>query len=161
MSGISSFGLGAQSESLDGVSQNNRWCPLVFGGRLECSVDLDRIVSAASQMFDLAVAQMFHQFQQIGMATEEVLADVIARFDAVLLELAIDHFTQRLHQDSRFILFEQRVPVASPDELDDVPARAAEDPFQFLDDLAIASNWTVKSLQVAVYNPGQVVEVFT
>jgi len=47
-----------------------------------------------------------------------------------------------------------------PYDLDHVPARAAEDPLEFLDDLAVATHWAVESLQVAVDDEDQVVETF-
>src|SRR5690606_20988286 len=52
------------------------------------------------------------------------------------------------------------VPVAAPDELDDVPAGAAEDAFEFLDDLAIAADRSVEALAIAVDDPGEVIEFF-
>ena len=44
--------------------------------------------------------------------------------------------------------------------LDHVPAGAAEDRFQFLNDLAVAAHRTVETLQVAVDDEDQVVEPF-
>ena len=55
---------------------------------------------------------------------------------------------------------QQRIPVAAPDHLDDVPAGAAEDRLELLDDLAVAAHRTVETLQVAVDDEDQVVELF-
>jgi hypothetical protein len=57
-------------------------------------------------------------------------------------------------------LLEQRIPVVAPDHLDHVPAGAAEEPFELLDDLAVAANRTVEPLQVAVDDEDQIVELF-
>jgi hypothetical protein len=46
-----------------------------------------------------------------------------------------------------------------PRSLDDVPAGAAEDAFEFLDDLAVAAHRAVEALQVAVDDEDQVVEL--
>ena len=54
---------------------------------------------------------------------------------------------------------EEVVPPAAPDDLDDVPARAAEDRLELLDDLAVAAHRTVEPLQVAVDDEDQVVEL--
>src|SRR5262249_57421169 len=54
---------------------------------------------------------------------------------------------------------QQRVPVAAPDDLDAVPAGAAEDRLQLLNDLAVATHWAVEALQVAVDDKDQVVEL--
>src|SRR6185436_12144200 len=50
--------------------------------------------------------------------------------------------------------------VGAPDDLDDVPACAAENAFQFLDDLTVAAHWAVEPLEIAVHDPDEVVEVF-
>ena len=52
----------------------------------------------------------------------------------------------------------RRIPIAAPDHFDDVPSGAAEDRFQFLDDLAVAAHRAVEALQVAVDDENQVVE---
>src|SRR4051812_40487752 len=54
---------------------------------------------------------------------------------------------------------EQRVPAPAPDDLDDVPARAAEHGLELLDDLAVAADRAVEALQVAVDDEDQVVEL--
>jgi hypothetical protein len=69
-------------------------------------------------------------------------------------------FLHPLQQNARLVLGEQRVPRRAPYDLDHVPARAAEDPLEFLDDLAVATHWAVESLQVAVDDEDQVVETF-
>jgi len=54
---------------------------------------------------------------------------------------------------------EELVPATAPDHLDDVPAGAAEVAFQLLDDLAVAAHWAVQTLQVAVDDEGEVVQL--
>src|ERR1019366_282763 len=54
---------------------------------------------------------------------------------------------------------EQLVPLTRPDDLDDVPPGAAEDPLQLLDDLPVAAHRSIETLQVAVHNEGEVVEL--
>ena len=66
----------------------------------------------------------------------------------------------RLTQQAVLVLGQQRVPVAAPDDLDDVPAGAAERAFQLLDDLAVAAHRAVEPLQIAVDDEDQVVELF-
>src|SRR5262249_4882159 len=57
------------------------------------------------------------------------------------------------------VALEQRIPVASPDALDRVPAGAAEGSLELLDDLAVAADRTVEALQIAVDDEDQVVEL--
>ena len=49
--------------------------------------------------------------------------------------------------------------MAAPEQLDDVPAGAAEGAFEFLDDLAVAAHRAGEALQVAVDDEDQVVEL--
>ena len=66
----------------------------------------------------------------------------------------------RLTSRPSVILLEQRIPLAAPDHLDHVPAGAAEDRLELLDDLAVAADRTVEALEVAVDDEDQVVELF-
>src|SRR3989442_1500141 len=96
---------------------------------------------------------------RITVGAPEVLANIRARFHGVLLILAVDDLAHALHEQAVAILGEQRIPLAAPQDLDHIPARAAERGFQFLDDLAVAADRTVEPLQVAVDDEDQVVEL--
>ena len=65
----------------------------------------------------------------------------------------------RLTSRPCLVLGQQRIPVVAPDDLDDVPAGAAEDAFELLNDLAVAAHRAVEPLQVAVDDEDQVVEL--
>jgi len=122
-------------------------------------IDLLRIVAAAPQALDLSVREVLDEREEGGGFAEEVVACVGAGFDGVFLVLPIDDFAHATHELAFRILPEERIPVASPDHLDDVPASAAEGCFQLLDDLAVTAYWAVESLQVAVDDEGEVVEL--
>src|SRR5712692_849243 len=79
----------------------------------------------------------------------------------MLLILAVDDFRQALDQDSVLILGQQRIPVRAPYDLNDIPTGAAEDGLQLLYDLAVATDRAVQSLQVAVYDKGEVIQPLT
>ena len=70
---------------------------------------------------------------------------------------------QRLHHElfelAGLVARQQIVPALAPQQLDDVPAGAAEVALQLLDDLAVATHRAVQALQVAVDDEDQVVEV--
>ncbi len=76
------------------------------------------------------------------------------------LEFAVDDFAHPLDQQAVLVFGQQRVPVVAPDHLDHVPAGAAEDAFQLLDDLAVAADRPVEPLQVAIDDEDQIVEFF-
>ena len=94
------------------------------------------------------------------MDAEELVPDILARCHAVLLVLAVHRLVHAVHEEPIAVLLQKGVPVAAPDALDHVPSRAAEDGFQFLDDLVVTPDRTVEPLQVAVDDEDQVVELF-
>jgi len=93
--------------------------------------------------------------------SEEVLADVGATGDRVLLEFTVDGVRHLVDENAVRVTGEEVVPLAAPDDLDHVPAGAAEEPLELLDDLAVATNRTVEALQIAVDHEREVVESFT
>ena len=57
------------------------------------------------------------------------------------------------------VCFEQLVPCATPYDLGDVPASAAEEGLQLLDNLGVTTHRAVKTLQVTVDDKSQVVQL--
>ena len=150
----------AQSIALDRARDDDGRRSLVLDGGLVGVVDLDRIVPAQRQFPELVVRQVFDHVEQARIDAPEVLADVGARFDGVLLILAVDDLAHALHEQTVAILGQQRVPVPAPQHLDHVPAGAAERRFELLNDLAVATDRPVEPLQVAVDDENQIVELF-
>src|SRR6185437_7842882 len=148
----------AQAIALDGVSQDNGRLTAMLDRRFVGRVHLHRIVSAAFELGQLIVGEILDQFEQFGILAEEVFADISTALDRVLLELAIDDLAHALHEQAGLIAFQQRIPIAAPDDLDAIPARAAEGGFQFLNNFAIATHRTIETLQIAVDDPNEVVE---
>jgi hypothetical protein len=115
-------------------------------------------VTTTTEADQVVVGEVLHQPAEARVGTEEVLADVGAARHGVLLELAVHGLVHLVDQRPVRVPGQQVVPLAAPDHLDDVPAGAAEDPLQLLDDLAVAADRAVQPLQVAVDDEGQVVE---
>src|SRR5215471_19084184 len=88
----------------------------------------------------------------------QVLTDIGPISDGVFLEFAIDDFTQAADQNAVMVLGQQRVPIAAPDDLEDIPASAAKHRLELLDNLAIATHRAVQALQIAVNDKDQVVQ---
>ena len=116
-------------------------------------------MAAARQLAELVVGQVLDHLAQARVGAEEVLADVRAGLDGVLLELAVGVVFILLTSTPSTSRGEQLVPVAAPDDLDDVPAGAAEVRLELLDDLAVAAHRAVEPLQVAVDDEDEVVEL--
>jgi hypothetical protein len=132
--------------------------PLVLDGALVGAEDLEDVVATAVQRPDLVVGPVGDQFLEFR-RVEEVLADVGAVLGLEGLVLAVDRLHHALLEDALLVAQQERVPLGSPDQLDDVPAGAAESAFEFLDDLAVAAHRPVETLQVAVDDEDQVVEL--
>ena len=153
-------GLEALTEcpAFHGLGQDDGGLTLVLGGRLVGRVHLLVVVTAAGQIPQVLVGQVLDQLAQPGVRPEEVLPDVGPVLHRVALELAVDRGVHLVEQHAVDVALEQLVPAATPDDFDDVPSGAPEHALQLLDDLAVAPDRTVESLEVAVDDPGQVVE---
>ena len=115
-------------------------------------------MAAAAQSGEVVVGEVLDEPAKARVGPEEVLADVGAAGDRVLLPLAVERVVHLLDEHAVDVAGEQLVPLAAPDDLDDVPAGAAEQAFELLDDLAVAADGAVESLQVAVDDEREVVE---
>ena len=158
MGDVSTFSSLTQSVSLDGLGQDHRGLTFVLDGQFVSCKNLLRIVPAAIEFLELLVRVILDQFEQLWVLAEEVLADVGARHAGVFLVLAVDDFGHALGEQARLVAFEQRVPVAAPNDFDHVPSRPAKDRFELLDNLAVASDRPVEPLEVAIDDEDQVVE---
>ena len=105
----------AEAVALDRSGQDHRRLSGVLDGGLIGGVDLDRVVAAERQLLQLLVGQVRDHFEQLRMGAPEMLADVVARLDGVLLILAVDHLAHALDEQAVLVLLEQRIPLAAPD----------------------------------------------
>src|SRR6185295_18648129 len=76
-----------------------------------------------------------------------------------VLVFAVDALLHALEEQAGGVLGDEPVPPGTPDDLDDVPARAPEDRLELLDDLPVAPHRAVEALQVAVHDEDEVVEL--
>src|SRR5689334_2138616 len=56
---------------------------------------------------------------------------------------------------------EKRIPIAAPDNLDYVPASSTESAFEFVNDLSVPAHRTIETLQIAVNDEDEIVELLT
>ena len=157
--GVARLDLGPERPSLHGLGENDGGLSHLLRRQLVGRVELAVVVAAARQGLELLVGEVLDEAAQAGVGAEEVLPDVGARLGGVLLELAVGRGVHLVEQDAVDVAGQELVPLRSPDDLDHVPARAAEDGLGFLDDLAVAAHRAVEALQVAVDDEDQVVEV--
>ncbi len=158
VSDVLAFAGFAEAVALDGLGQNDGGRTLVFDGGFVGGVDFDGIVTAQTHAGELLVGKMLDHLEQAGIGAEEVLPEVSAALDEIFLVLAVADLAHALDQQAVAIVLDEAVPIAAPDDFDDIPAGAAEDGFQFLNDLAVAAHRAVETLQVAVDDEDQIVE---
>ena len=149
---------GAQRPALDGLGQDDRGRAVLLAGRVVGGVELAIVVPTTPEGLDLVVRLVGDEGRQPRIGAEEVLAHVGAGLHGVLLPLTVEDVGHALHEDAIGVARQHAVPLAAPDDLDDVPAGAAEDGLQLLDDLAVAAHGAVETLQVAVDDEDQVVQ---
>src|SRR3990172_12398384 len=101
---------------------------------------------------------MLDERPEARVGAEEVLPDVGAAGDRELLELPVDGLVHLVDEHTVDVTGEGLIPLATPDDLDDVPAGAAEQALELLDDLAVAADGSVEALEVAVDDEDEVVE---
>ena len=116
---------------------------------------------ATTQLPDGVVAHLGYHLGRARVLAEEILAHVGTIIGLERLVVAVQRIHHDLAQGAVLVPCQQRVPVAAPDQFDDVPARATKLALQLLDDLAVASHRTVQALQIAVDDENQVVQALT
>ena len=153
------FARRAHAVAFDGLGEDDCRLALVLDGRLVGGIDLDRIVPASGQRPDLGVRPVLDHRRRLGIAAEEVLADISAILGLEILVFAVDAFVHQLAQLAGRVLREELVPARAPKTFDDVPAGAAEVGLELLHDLAIAAHRPVEPLQIAIDDEDEVVEL--
>src|SRR5712692_1224942 len=88
-----------------------------------------------------------------------MLADVSAGLDDEFLIFAVNDFAHTTDEQTFGVPFEDGIPIASPDDFDNVPTGAAKDGLQFLNDFSVAAYRSIETLQIAVDHENEVVEV--
>ncbi|CAG7421621.1 hypothetical protein PICSAR35_04397 [Mycobacterium avium subsp. paratuberculosis] len=158
MRGVAALEVRAQRVALDGLGQDHRGLALVVDGGPVGGIHLAVVVAAALEVPDLGVGHVLHQRLGARVAAEEMVAHVGAVVGLVGLVIPVGRGVHQVHQRAVPVGVQQGVPLAAPDHLDDVPAGAAEERLQFLNDLAVAAHRAVEALQVAVDHERQVVQ---
>src|SRR5436190_16697738 len=159
MRDVAAFAGFAEAVTFDGLGKNHGRLSFVFGGGFVGGVNFPRIVPAAIHLAQLLVREMVYELEQLGIFPEEVAADVTAGLDGIFLEFAVDRFLHALEQKAGVVAREEFVPIGPPNDFDHVPAGTAKNAFEFLDDFAVAPDGTVESLEIAIDDPDEIVEL--
>src|SRR5271169_5359400 len=140
----------AESVALDGLGENDGWRSGMVNRSLIGGVHFDGVVAAEAHAGELLVRKMFDHLEQPGIGAKKILPEIGAAFDKIFLILTVRDLAHAPDKQAIAIGLNDRIPIGAPDQFDYVPSRAAENRFQFLDDLAVAAHRSVQPLQVAV-----------
>ena len=106
--------VGAERPALDRLGEDHGGRAFVLDRGLVRRVELAVVVPAARQLLQLVVAQVLDHLAQPRVGAEEVLADVRARLDRVLLEVAVERRVHLVDEHAVDVAGEQVVPGARP-----------------------------------------------
>ena len=151
----------AHAVTLFGVRQNHRGLAGVAGGCGVGSMDLDQIMAAALEAVNLLVGHALRQPCQLGVLAKKGVSVKAAVFGGKSLHLPVYRVGKGFGQCACGITGKEAIPVAAPDQFDNVPASPGKQLFKLVNDAAIAAHRAIKALQVAVDDPDQVVQPFT
>ena len=161
VSDVFTFSSVTHAVTFDGMGQDYSCSAFGFLRFFQCSVDFLRIVTTTVQSPNLLVSPVSNQGCGFRVFTEEVLTYVCAIFGFKGLVVAVHGFVHQLDQFTAGVFTQQLIPTTAPHDFDNVPASAREDAFQFVNNLAVTGDRTVKTLQVTVDNKDQVVQFLT
>src|ERR1700690_587161 len=88
-----------------------------------------------------------------------MLANISAGGNDELLIFAIHQLAHTLDEQALSIFLENGVPLAAPKYFYDVPTGATECRFEFLNDLSVAADRSVKALEIAIDDEDEIVEL--
>ena len=143
-----------------GVCQDDCWLAHVIGGRSISSVNFDEVMPAAFQAVDLVISHPLCQFCELFVLSKECVAIKAAIFCGEGLHLSVDRVCKSSCQGARDIAGKQTIPIATPNELDDVPACAGKEFFELVDDSTVTAHRAIQALKIAIDYPDQIVEAF-
>jgi len=116
-----------QAVTLDGFRQNDRRPAVALHGAVITVKHFQRIQAAAPQTPNLVVGHVLDKLEQFGVLAKKLLAQVRAIAAAEGLIFAVHAFMHAFEQQAAGIARQQIVPVAAPNDFDDVPPSAQED----------------------------------
>src|SRR5207247_8606272 len=112
----------AEPVAFDRAREDHGRRTLVLGRRFVGVEHFDWIVAAEGHLLQLVVRQVLDHVEQARVSAPEVLADVGAVGDGVLLILAVDDLAHPLDEQALAIPRAPRLPPAAPYYLDHVTA---------------------------------------
>src|SRR5260370_21375960 len=140
VSDVFAFASFAEALTLDSEGEDERGAAVVFEGGFVGGIDFAGIVSTKTQATQSLVGKRLNELQEARIAAEEKLPNIVARRNDEFLIFAVDDLAHALDEKALGVAFEDGIPLAAPENLDDVPASTAETAVQLLNNLAVAAH---------------------
>src|ERR1019366_4445533 len=118
-------------------------------------------MATALESPDFFIAPVCNECCSARIATKKVLANIGTAFGFECLVITIGGAVHQIDEGAITISCKEFIPLAAPDDFDDIPTRATENRFEFLNNFAVTSDRTIEALQVAVDNKVEIIESFT
>ena len=161
MGGVFAFAALAHAKTFHGFNQQHGGLTLMVHRLVVSRIHLLGVMATALQTPNVVVAHVGHHFECLGVLAKKVLPHVGAIVGFKSLIVAVYGVHHQLAQVAFFVARQQRLPVAAPQQLDNVPACASELAFKLLDDFAVATHRAVQTLQIAIDHKNKVVQILT
>ncbi len=142
-----------------GVGQNDGGLATVLQRGAVGGVNFDNVVAAAFEAVNLFVRHPLGQAFELFVLAKEAVTVEAPILGGKGLHLAVHGVGKGLDQRAGQVACKQAVPIAAPDQFDDVPTGTAKQFFQLVNNAAIAPHRAVQPLQVAVDHPHQVIQL--
>ena len=123
--------------------------------------NLFRVVTTATHFPNLVACKVAHHIEQFGIGSEELLTHVFAIGNREFLRFPIHNFAHTFYQFSFAVFFQNRIPVATPEYFNYIPACTTEYSFEFLHNFSVTTHRTVETLQVTVNHKNQIIQFLT
>ena len=117
-------------------------------------------MATPQQLADLVISQMIDHLEERRVLAKEVLAGVTAGLNRIFLVVPVHRLFHPFDQQPVFVCSQKRIPIRAPHNFDNIPSGATKSRFQLLNNLAVASYRAIETLQVAVYYPDEIVQIF-
>ena len=155
--GVFAFAALAHTKAFHGFNQQHGGLTLMVHRLVVRRIHLLGVMATALQTPNVVVAHVGHHFERLGVLAKKVLPHIGAVVGFKCLVVAVYGVHHQLAQVAFFVARQQGLPVAAPQQLDDVPACASELAFKLLDDFAVATHRAVQTLQIAIDDKNKVV----
>ena len=109
-------------------------------------------MASALEIPNIVIAPIGYHRSCSRIATEEVIAHKLSIFCLISLEISIWSLVHQINECTLVIHCKEWIPLATPDNFDDIPTCTRKESLKFLNDLSITAHRTIKALQVTINN---------